>query len=307
MSTYLVLGASGFLGSHVVEAITGANQADELITVSRRCSRSGSRRRDGWVSMDLEAATVDDLVALLDAARPDVVVNCVGRVWGSEEELRALNTTLVAKLASALTLSGPSTLIHLGSAAEYGAQPQGLSIRETATPRPVGAYGRTKLEATRLLTRGFDLQELRGCVLRVFNPVGPRAPAESLAGRAARLMRVAIHAGQTSVTLGNLGDFRDFLAASDVAEVVLRSVGTYDEHPILNVGKGVALSCRTLVELLADAADFDGEIFEDPGENHHLGSVPWQQADTGLLRSTLGWVPTTPIAQALADLWNEGE
>jgi hypothetical protein len=34
--------------------------------------------------------------------------------------------------------------------------------------------------------------------------------------------------------------------------------------------------------------------------------VPWQQADVTLLRRHLQWVPTTPIAEAVADLWQSG-
>jgi len=194
--------------------------------------------------------------------------------------------------------------VHLGSAAEYGAQPLGVAIRESAVPHPVGIYGRSKLRGTELITEAVARGEIRGTVLRVFNPVGPYTPAGCLAGKAARLLRLAIHSGRSTIMLGPLGDFRDFVAARDIGEAVFRTIPSIDSHPVLNVGQGVAMSCRVLVELLADAAGFEGDVLEGPASSDQTQPVPWQQADLTLLREQLSWVPTTSIAQALADLWS---
>jgi nucleoside-diphosphate-sugar epimerase len=61
-----------------------------------------------------------------------------------------------------------------------------------------------------------------------------------------------------------------------------------------------------MVELLADAAGFEGDVFESVGGSLRSAAVPWQQADVTLLRRHLQWVPTTPIAEAVADLWQSG-
>ena len=147
--------------------------------------------------------------------------------------------------------------------------------------------------------------DLRATVLRLFDPVGPDAPGNSLAGTALREIRGALAGDATFVTLGHLSTHRDYVATTDVVDAVLRSADSTDLPPILNVGRGVPMSGRSMVELLAATAGFDGDIFESSG-GRGVTSPVWQQADVGLLRRHLHWVPTTSIAEAVYDLWQSG-
>jgi nucleoside-diphosphate-sugar epimerase len=61
-----------------------------------------------------------------------------------------------------------------------------------------------------------------------------------------------------------------------------------------------------MVELLAAAAGFEGDVFESVGGSRRSAAVPWQQANISLLRKHLQWAPTTPIAEAVANLWQSG-
>ena len=306
MTTYLLLGANGFLGSQVREAIERSGNDANLVAVSGHAPRFGAPTYGTWRRMDLERVSAQELRALVRKTRPDAIINCVGCTSGSLQQLEAINTVVVEKLVQALSASDPIPLVHMGSAAEYGRQPEGIAIEENATARPVGDYGRTKLEATELVTEMVAEGVIRATVLRVFNPVGPRAPANSLAGTAAHHIKRALISGEPSITLGPLWSFRDFLASTDVGTAALRAVHSVDAHPILNVGRGVAMSCRSMVELLADAAGFEGDVFEEPGGSQRSAAVPWQQANVSLLRRHLDWVPSTPIAEAVAALWKSG-
>jgi nucleoside-diphosphate-sugar epimerase len=256
--------------------------------------------------MDLVRSSSQDLVDLLDFGKPDAVINCAGSTSGSPQLLEAVNATFVDKLVKALAQVDPVPLVHLGSAAEYGNQPEGVAVAETASARPLGDYGRTKLAGTEIVGDMVGRGMIRGTVLRVFNPVGPRAPANSLAGTAVRELRRAQFTRQSTITLGSLCSHRDFLATEDVASAALRVIGSADAPPILNVGRGVATSCRSVVELLAAAAGFDGDVIESFGGSRRSAAVPWQQADIALLRKHLHWVPTTSIAKAVSDLWQSG-
>jgi nucleoside-diphosphate-sugar epimerase len=97
---------------------------------------------------------------------------------------------------------------------------------------------------------------------------------------------------------------RDFVAASDVASVVLQTTQLVEQDPVINVGSGHALSCRTLVEMLADAAGFDGDIIESGEGSDRSTDVHWQQADVSLLARNYNWVPNTPITQVVEELWS---
>ncbi len=304
MTRYLLLGANGSLGRQVHRAIL-ATGAAYLVAVSGHEDLPGETPTCHWRHVDMVRASVEDMALLLDFSKPDVVINCVGRTSGSVEVLEAVNVSVVRKLLEVLTRIHPVPLIHLGSAEEYGCQPQGIAIAESASARPSGDYGRTKLVATDLITEGTAKGDIRATVLRLFDPVGPGAPGHSLAGTALREIRGALATGATFVTLGQLNSCRDYLASADVVEAVLRSARSTDLPPLLNVGRGVPMSGRAMVELLAATAGFDGDIFESSG-GREVAPRMWQQADVGLLRRHLHWVPTTPIAEAIGDLWQSG-
>jgi nucleoside-diphosphate-sugar epimerase len=303
MKTYLVLGANGYLGSYVHEAINHSADPIALVAVGRHPPRLVLPSQSSWVPLDVTKASVDELVILIQASRADALINCVGQSSGSSEQLWNVNASFVDKLIQALRLSGPIPLIHLGSAAEYGIQPQGIAIKEDAPAHPVSSYGRSKLAATRKILYSAELGDISATVLRIFNPIGVRAPENSLVGRALGELRAAVEMKRPSIVLGPLNAYRDFLAASDVATAVLLATQLSCRSPLINVGRGTAMSCRTLVELMADAAGFAGEIIETGEGSARSDEVPWQQADTTLLRRELNWLPNTPIPQVVKDLW----
>ena len=217
--------------------------------------------------------------------------------------MEAVNCRLVGRLVEVLSVADPIPLIHFGSAAEYGRQPEGIAIEESAIARPVSDYGRTKLEGSDLVINMVTKGAIAASVLRIFNPLGPRPPANSLAGAAVRQIKEATVSGRSSITLGPLSSFRDYLASRDVATAALLAIPAIETHPVLNVGRGVAMSDRSVIELLADAAGFEGDVFESASSSPRSQSVPWQQASVSLIREHLQWVPSTPIAEALAHLW----
>ena len=146
----------------------------------------------------------------------------------------------------ALARTEQVSLVHLGSAGGVRIPTRGHRHRREAIARPVGDYGRTKLVATDLITDRVARGDIRATVFRVFNPIGPGAPANSLAGTAAREIRAALQSGSTFVTLGQLSSCRDFLAVTDVASAAIRVAHSVDDVPaVLNVGRGVAMSCRS--------------------------------------------------------------
>ena len=126
MTTYLVLGASGFLGSQVHDAINRSTTPPAIVAVSRNPPRIPLPSNSSWVPLDLTRASVEELIVLIQASRPDALINCAGRTSGTSEQLWEINTTFVDNLIMALRVAGPTPLVHLGSAAEYGVQPLSL-------------------------------------------------------------------------------------------------------------------------------------------------------------------------------------
>ncbi|RLU83067.1 NarL family transcriptional regulator [Streptomyces griseocarneus] len=301
----LVLGATGFLGRHATGSLRALPGA-QVLEAGRRRPGGGPLPGEAPeapfdVPLDLATADPERFATVLRAAAPDAVVNCAGAVGGSALALTATNARGPAALCEALRETVPrARLVHLGSAAEYGACDGRAPLAESGTTRPVGLYGAAKLAGTLAVTgSGLD-----ATVLRVFNPVGPGAPDGSLPGRLARELRRAGPDGR--VRVGDLSAHRDFVDARDVADAVVRAVTAPGPvPPVLNIGSGTARPSRAVAEELVRAAGFRGTLDEDGDGSHRSAAVPWQQADITLATRTLGWLPRRTLTESLTDLWHD--
>jgi nucleoside-diphosphate-sugar epimerase len=293
----LLIGAGGFLGDHVSRRLDSAGT--EIITAVR----SASSRLAADLVVDLARDTPTEVGEQLADLHPDVVINCAGATVGSPEKLAADNVTAPATLVGALLTHAPRTrLIHLGSAAEYGATSVGIPIGEDTPPQPSSLYGVTKLAGTRLVQLGRTAR-LDAVVLRVFNPVGAGAPTSSLVGRVLAEVQRARAEGD-AIRLGPLDAMRDFVAASDVADAVVAAANSAVElPPILNIGAGRAMPVRDLVKALLDQVGFTGPIHEtQPVGSNRSASVSWQQACIATAQRLLSWQPDPELRCALAEL-----
>jgi nucleoside-diphosphate-sugar epimerase len=295
MTRVLVIGANGYLGRHVFDLL---DQQAELTVVGT--SRSGSARR---VRLDLALDRPATIGWLLATECPDVVVNCAGAVSGGAAELAAANVVGPANLLTALATHAPrAKLVHLGSAAEYGIAEPREPIAEHRQPRPTGPYGVSKLAGTELvlLARHLGLDTV---VLRVFNPIGPGAPAAGLPGRViAELRRAGL--AHDAVVLGALSAVRDFVDVRDVAEAVLAAIhASTVDVAVLNVGSGRATPVHTLVRDLVRLSGFTGLVVATGNGSARSSDVPWQQADISAIGRELGWKPEIGIADSLSDMW----
>jgi NDP-hexose 4-ketoreductase len=287
----LIIGASSFLGGHLVRT---AEAADHTVLTS---GRSGN-----WsLRLDLVADPVERVASLITAAAPDVVVNCAGATSGGADELAAANITGVHTLVTALLAGARPRLVHIASAAEYGPSADGLPMTEETVPRPVGLYGATKLGGTRLVelarTAGLD-----AVALRVFNVVGAGSPADTLPGSAAAQLRELPPGG--SLKLGPLDGVRDFVDARDVADAVLAAAAAPTlPHAIVNVGSGVGVQAKVLVEQLLAVTGLAVTVHEDAPGSVRSAGLGGQQADIARAARDFGWRPRRDLADSALDLW----
>jgi NDP-hexose 4-ketoreductase len=287
----LLLGATGFIGAHVRTRL-----ADDPAVTVLPAARSGDVRH-----VDLAESGPAELWALLRETAPDVVVNCAGVTGGDAVARAGGNVVGVAHLLAALDRHGrPVRLVHLGSAAEYGAVPAGRPVPETYPAQPVSAYGMSKLAGTELVLAA-RRQGRPATVLRVFNPIGPGTPQSLLPGRLVASLRRSAETGERA-RLGRLDGHRDLVDVRDVAAAVAAAATAAGPLPgVLNVGSGRATALRDLAGLAAKAAGVPPPLEEDVG-SPRSAAVTWQQADIAATAAALGWRPTYPLAASLGDM-----
>lgn len=298
MTAAVVLGAAGFIGRHVTEALLQGPVGD-VVGVGRGPAPAWFAGR--WMQLDLSTIDPARLASRLEPLDASVVVNCVGTAAGSGPSLIEANVLTATRLIAALeALPRPLRLVHLGSAAEYGPGTAGMPVSEGAAARPVGPYGVAKLAATRAVVGAAADGRIEAAVVRLFNPIGAGMPESSLAGAARSRLRAAIESGAGSIAMGPLSAVRDFVDVRDAAAAVAATAFVGGSPPrILNVGSGIGRTARELVTALALRLGFEGLIEERSDGSPRSSDVPWQVADIGLARRAVGWQPRRDLEASI--------
>ena len=197
----LVLGANGFIGKRVVQALAASEWAAPIST-SRRAVRVICA--DQPKSLQLDATDARQLRSAMEGVTG--VVNCV---LGNSRTI--VNNARVL-FGVAASMSQPPRIVHLSSLAVYGAA-VGDVDQTTAPIGRLSAYGAAKLESEQLATANSSALTLRLAIV-----YGPDSAQWS--GRIAQLL----HAGRLG-DLGPAGDgYCNLVYIDDAVEAILRAL-----------------------------------------------------------------------------------
>jgi len=209
----LVTGASGFLGSHVVEAL--AKSGRDVVALVR--ASSNTRFLETLPNVRLARGSVEDR-ASVQAAMAGVtgVVHAAGLTKArTHAEFMHVNTEGTENVAEAAVESGTVTrFVLVSSAAVAGpSSADGTPVRVGMETAPVTAYGRSKLAAERSVLAA---KSLHSVIVRPTVIYGPR-DAEIL------VFFKAVNSGILPLT-NPLGALTSMIYATDCAQACVRAL-----------------------------------------------------------------------------------
>ncbi|HET9982791.1 MAG TPA: NAD-dependent epimerase/dehydratase family protein [Longimicrobiales bacterium] len=165
----LVTGATGFVGSHFVEAL--ARSGSRVRALVRASSRTDTLRRTG---AEIVCGTLDDPALLRHAVDGvDVVYHLAALTKArTADEYRRVNVEGSRALVEAAAAASARRFVYLSSLAAVGPSYDGRPVSTADVPRPLTQYGRTKLAGEEACRAFADTLEV--VVLRAAAVYGPR-------------------------------------------------------------------------------------------------------------------------------------
>lgn len=274
--TWLVTGAAGYIGSHVLRAFRTAG----IDVVALDSLASGHRE---FVPADVpfvEASVVDtDRVRATLAEHAVVgVVHLAGFKYAGVSVEKPLltyqqNVTGTLNLLRAMADTGVDAIVFSSSAGTYGT-PDVEQVTEQTPTLPESPYGESKLIGEWILRDQARANGLRHTSLRYFNVVGSGSPELYDSSPHNLLPKVfdALLAGRTPQING--GDYptpdgtciRDYVHVADLAVSHLAAARALVDgrqlEPVYNLGSGEGVSVRQIMTAIATATgiDFEPEV-----------------------------------------------
>lgn len=302
MLTWLVTGAGGFLGRHVLEALIASRLDGTRRVVALDRDRAGSDYPERLIVADL--TNLDGLNQVVEKLRPDVVIHAAGRTPPADaESLYRANTLSTSNLLRVLgELGKPVRVVLVGSAAEVGPVPaRELPVTEEHACRPVGAYGLSKWCATYSGLKASSPVEV--VVGRIFNLVGPGLPVGQAFGRfAAKLTEAATHGDCLRMRVNHVGARRDFVDVRDASRALLALAEQGKPGTLYNIGTGQSRAIGEGLDALIRISGRKVEVEVGPLE---AGGPDDSRADITRITSQTDWSPEVSWESSLCDLWKE--
>jgi UDP-glucose 4-epimerase len=145
----VITGATGNVGTSVVEALAGDPRVTEIVGIARRVP-DVARPRTRWVGADIVSAPLEPLFAGADA-----VIHLAWLIQPSRDPamLRAVNVDGSRRVFEAAAAAGAKALVHASSVGVYSPGPKDRRVDESWPREGVQTlfYSRHKAEAERSL------------------------------------------------------------------------------------------------------------------------------------------------------------
>jgi UDP-glucuronate 4-epimerase len=303
----LVTGAAGFIGSHLVEALSA--QGDEIVGIDnfdpfypravkeRNLAEVGQPR--GFSFREQDMLDVSALRALLT---PQTVVVHLAAKAGVRPSLAdpvgyaTANVTGTAAVLEAARQAGVSRIVFGSSSSVYGDSTPVPFKEDAMATVPMSPYAATKRAGELLLGAVAPIYGFRAASLRFFTVYGPRQRPD-----------LAIHAfarkmvdGRPLTLFGDGTQARDYTYCDDIVAGVLAAIAWTASAPVgvdtFNLGGSRSIPTEAMVAEIAGALGIEPRIEWAPMQP---GDVQRTAADLTKSTAVLGYAPKTPFPQGI--------
>lgn len=300
--TWLVTGASGFIGSHLAKALLVYNQ--NVIGLDDFSSSKSKTLPEHENFTFIEGSITDAAICARAVNNADYVLHhaaiaSVVQSFDEPDHVKNVNEHGFENILNAAQNANVKRVVFASSSAVYG-NPQNNTKRfESDNARPLSPYAETKLN-NEILATSADIETVG---LRYFNIYGTGQNPNGAYAAVIPKWFSLITENKPITIFGDGETVRDFCHISDViiANITAaRSANTKINNAVLNIGAGTETSLNTLFTEIKSA--FPAYTHDPVYKDFRQGDVRYSCADITLAQEVLGFTPQTDLKTGIAAL-----
>ncbi|HEY8981388.1 MAG TPA: UDP-glucose 4-epimerase GalE [Streptomyces sp.] len=312
--TWLITGGAGYIGAHVVRAMT---EAGERTVVYDDLSSGIAERLPAGVPL-VEGSTLDAerVASALADHRVTGVVHLAAKKQVGESVERPLhyyreNVEGLRVLLDEVTKAGVASFVFSSSAAVYGMPDVDLVTEETPCV-PMSPYGETKLAGEWLVNATARATGLSTACLRYFNVAGAAEPALADTGvfNIVPMVFERLTAGEAPRVFG--ADYptpdgtcvRDYIHVVDLADAHVATARALQASPgrtlTLNIGRGEGVSVREMIDQISAVT---GYALPPTLHPRRPGDPPRVVASAERIATELRWKAKHDVREMISSAW----
>jgi UDP-glucose 4-epimerase len=302
MSSYLITGIAGFIGSTLARGVLAQGnhvRGIDNLSTGRRGNLAEIRDR-----IDLREADLLDLKSAQEACRGvdyvfhEAAIPSVPRSVLDPLESNRANIDATANLLVAARDAKVKRVVYAASSSAYGDTPT-LPKREDMFPSPISPYAVAKLTGEYYMTSFWRCYGLETVSLRYFNIFGPRQdPTSPYSGVLAKFITQMLKKEQP-VIFGDGQQSRDFTYVENVVNANLlacQAPASEVAGRVFNVATGTRIDLNETFRVLKKLTGYSGEV---KYEAERAGDVKHSLADLSLAKKHLRYEPKVGFEEGL--------
>jgi dTDP-glucose 4,6-dehydratase len=308
MKTYVILGGNGVFGVHAASYLLENANPKKVICVGRNPEKSDPFTLNlGWGDDRYAYEQIhivfehDRLMELLDAEKPDVIVNFAAQgegavSWNNSWRYFDTNTTALARIAEDLIKSDYlERWIQIGTSELYGSVD--FPATEDTPIQPSSPYAVSKAAADMHLAA---IHRVLGFPMNIIRPSNAFAPGQLLH----RVVPRAVVAGLSGKKIPLYGGGvarKSYMHARDLGSAIHLVAEKAPVGRIYNVGPPDPISIRGLLEMVADEIEvkFEDLCTVSPAR---LGEDSLYWLDSSAIQKDLGWTMEIGLDEGIREM-----
>jgi UDP-glucose 4-epimerase len=304
MRKMLVTGGAGFIGHHLVRALV--ERGDEVIVIDTFFEgKKPERIVPGARYEEIDILSTEALEARCAGVDTVFHTAAIPRVPYSIEHPVATTDVNITGTASVLTAAARAKVrrvVYSASGSAYGLQ-ETLPLVETMPANPVNPYGLQKYVGELYAKLWADTYGIETVSLRYFNVYGPGIDPYGPYALAVGAFLLARKEGRPLTIFGDGTITRDYTHVRDVvaANILASESQKAGKGEVINIGAGRKMTIQALAELFVPENErATGIVYTAPRIEAHDS-----EADNRKAKELLGWSPTIPLEEGIAELKEE--